>query len=512
MTAVIPNATLILGPPGCGKTYTLIERVQAKLEEGVHPSRIGVVSFTTKAIGEFIDRACDKFGLTRNDFPHFRTLHATGYHGLGLQRGDVMGREDYKRLGSMLGVAFDGADATSVDDGIAIPAMGGSGAKYQQVRMRSIYRKSTLDYEYNYEGDHNLNYSKLVQIDRQMGEYKSKTNRVEFTDMIAKYIDMVEPPHLDMLIVDEAQDLTPLQWDMVRKMAINADEVLIAGDDDQAIHRWTSVDVQEFINSSDHVEVLNQSYRLPRSVWELALRVSARIPGRLEKEFFPQQREGRVTTVGSLWQLPLDEGSWTIMARTNSFVNDIAEHLEESGYFYSRKGRWSIPEAKLEAMGYWKELTLGKGLYVGQVKKLYEAVPKRGEGAVVKHGATKLLDAAGADELLTYDKLVREFGLIAPRHTSELDIVRLSEDEKIYVRAIERRGESIYKAPRIKLSTIHAMKGGEDTNVAVYLGSTKACVESKHPEDEHRIFYVAITRAKENLYLIESDKSYRYDI
>ena len=49
-------------------------------------------------------------------------------------------------------------------------------------------------------------------------------------------------------------------------------------------------------------------------------------------------------------------------------------------------------------------------------------------------------------------------------------------------------------------------------NVAVYLGSTKNCVEGKHPEDEHRIFYVAVTRCKENPYLIESDKSYRYEI
>ena len=137
---MIPNATLILGPPGCGKTYTLIERVQEKLQEGVHPSRIGVVSFTTKAIGEFIDRACAKFSLERNDFPHFRTLHATGYHGLGLQRGDVMGREDYKRLGSMLGVAFDGADATSIDDGISIPAIGGSGAKYLTPRLTAAAR------------------------------------------------------------------------------------------------------------------------------------------------------------------------------------------------------------------------------------------------------------------------------------------------------------------------------------------------------------------------------------
>src|SRR6056300_853736 len=118
---VIDNATLILGPPGCGKTYTLIERVEAKLQEGVHPSRIGVVSFTTKAIGEFVERATTKFNLTKNDFPHFRTLHATGYHGLGLERGDVMSGEDYKVLGKILGLEFKGADSTSMDDGVAVP-------------------------------------------------------------------------------------------------------------------------------------------------------------------------------------------------------------------------------------------------------------------------------------------------------------------------------------------------------------------------------------------------------
>ena len=163
-------------------------------------------------------------------------------------------------------------------------------------------------------------------------------------------------------------------------------------------------------------------------------------------------------------------------------------------------------------MSVWKDLTTGKELYVGRIKQMYEAVPKMGENSVVKRGAIKLLDAAGTDEKLTYDTLVKEFGLLAPITTSPLDIVKLSEDQKIYIRTIERRGESIYDPPRIKISTIHAMKGGEDDNVAVYLGSTKSCVEGKHPEDEHRVFYVAITRAKRRLYLIESDKAYRYMI
>ena len=509
---MIDNATLILGPPGCGKTYTLIERVEAKLQEGVHPSRIGVVSFTTKAIGEFVERATTKFNLTKNDFPHFRTLHATGYHGLGLERGDVMSGEDYKALGKILGLEFKGADSTSMDDGVSVPAMGGSGSKYLQLIMRAVYREATLDYEYNYEEDYSLNFSKLVQVSQQLAEYKSKKNKVDFTDMISNYIDIADPPHLDMLIVDEAQDLTPLQWTMVEKMSKFATEVLIAGDDDQAIHRWTSVDIERFKQSTDRVEVLNQSYRLPRSVWELAMRISERIPGRLEKEFYPREEEGSVRTVGALWHLPLNQGSWTIQARINKYVNDIAEQLEQDGYFYSRKGRWSVSQKKVEAMEVWRDLVDGQAIGIGRVRKLYEAVPKMGAFAAVRRGATTLLDAAGSEDLLTYDMLVKEFGLIAPRDTHPMDVIKMSEEEKIYIRAIERRGENIYREPRIKISTIHAMKGGEDDNVAVYLGSTKNCVEGKHPEDEHRIFYVAVTRCKENLYLIESDKSYRYEI
>ena len=127
-------------------------------------------------------------------------------------------------------------------------------------------------------------------------------------------------------------------------------------------------------------------------------------------------------------------------------------------------------------------------------------------------GSVSLLDMLQPDDNINYQELVKDFKMLAPLDRDAKDIIKLSEDEKLYISALERRGESIEQEPRIKLSTIHAMKGGEDDNVAVYLGSTQACVESKHSEDEHRVFYVAITRAKQNLYLIESDKKYRYII
>ena len=69
---------LILGPPGTGKTYTLIEHVRDYLREGGHPSRLCMVSFTTKAVREMMDRLCIEFHLTPKDFPYVKTIHAMG--------------------------------------------------------------------------------------------------------------------------------------------------------------------------------------------------------------------------------------------------------------------------------------------------------------------------------------------------------------------------------------------------------------------------------------------------
>ena len=56
------------------------------------------------------------------------------------------------------------------------------------------------------------------------------------------------------------------------------------------------------------------------------------------------------------------------------------------------------------------------------------------------------------------------------------------------------------------------MKGGEDDNCAVFLGSTKACVDSKYPDDEHRAMYVGLTRTKNRLCLVDTDHRYRYKL
>ena len=507
---MIPNSKLILGPPGCGKTYRLIQEIEEALQNGVHPSRIGVISFTRKAIEEMITRSCSQFNLESKDFPFMRTSHSLGFHGLGLQPEDVMKLADYKSIGEPIGLTFEKEDEMDLDDGLRTPNLGGTGQDYLQMDGRSRYRMISLEDEFSATYNFNLFYAKAVQFQETLQEYKKTTGKVDFIDMIERYIELGEYPNLDYLFVDEAQDFTPLQWEMVKGMSEYADKIIIAGDDDQAVHRWTGVDVNLFIQSSDNVEYLTQSYRIPRRVHELAASISSRIHGRIEKKFDPRDEQGHVEYVYYMDEIPLNEGSWTIMARTNRYVRDVASFLRSCGFKYSIKGRPSISEKLVENMMTWDELCQGKAVNTERIKRLYAAVPKQGNDAVVKRGATKLLDALSPEDDVDMDTLLNEFGLLRDASHAAYDILKVSYNERDYIEAIYRRGEDLTSKPRIKVSTFHAMKGGEDDNCVVLDKSTAACVNSDHPNDEHRAFYVGVTRARHNLYIVLTGNKYRY--
>ena len=190
-------------------------------------------------------------------------------------------------------------------------------------------------------------------------------------------------------------------------------------------------------------------------------------------------------------------------------AREWADHVRSMGLLYSIRGRSSVNPSVGEVISIWRRLQQGEKIPVASVSKLYENVPKMGDFRVVKRGSSNLLQAVDPESLLSYEDLLM-YGMVAPKDRDAMDVARLGSHDKNYIRAIERRGENILDRPRIKLSTFHAMKGGEDDNCVVSLSSTKACVESAHPDDEHRAFYVGVTRAKKNLHIIESNKKYRY--
>ena len=82
-------------------------------------------------------------------------------------------------------------------------------------------------------------------------------------------------------------------------------------------------------------------------------------------------------------------------------------------------------------------------------------------------------------------------------------------NEKLYIRTMLSSGEKLSLPARIKLQTIHVTKGGEAMNVILALDNTSKIRNSmanslEKQYEEHRIFYVGATRAKQNLYLLKA--------
>ena len=105
------------------------------------------------------------------------------------------------------------------------------------------------------------------------------------------------------------------------------------------------------------------------------------------------------------------------------------------------------------------------------------------------------------------DQLVKDYGLQVK--TVWYEAFDSAGQTKVnYLRKMRKNGEKLNERPRIELSTIHAAKGGEATNVVLLTDLTENIMRSyeRNPDDENRLFYVGATRTKENLHIIEPKK------
>ena len=133
-----------------------------------------------------------------------------------------------------------------------------------------------------------------------------------------------------------------------------------------------------------------------------------------------------------------------------------------------------------------------------------------GNGVRVARGYKKILGEE--DDTFTFEELRDNNGLLATLDMSWNEALdKVPGVDVAYVNALVRRGVDLTAPPRIKLSTIHGAKGGEAGNVVLFTDLTVAAERSMDddPDSMHRVFYVAVTRTKKNLFTVLPENFYR---
>jgi len=503
------KTTTIFGPPGTGKTHTLLSIVEKHLDEGYRPEEIGYFAYTKKAANEAIDRATSKFEYEEKDFEWFRTLHSMAFKQLNLTTKSVMKDRDYKVLGKTLQIK------EFLNANIQIEDNGQSMQKNPFMRIIELARNNMVNIDTQWrrsQGHVEGGFEELERIYGTYIKYKQEHELYDFNDMLLELVNEGVVPSLPVIIIDEAQDLSMLQWYAVILLAKSTKHIYIASDDDQAIFKWAGAIPEMLMRTPGNKKVLNQSFRIPKRVYDVAESVANKIKVRVKKEWSPTSKTGDVSHYSSIEYVPFNkDGEYYVLARTKYVLQKVEEYFKREGIIYNRFNKnKSISEKVCYAINCWNKLVNGDTISLGGAKNMYKYIP--GDGPI-KRGFKTWDKALEDDIVVSYNDLVNNHGLRVPKDLAWNDVLTLiNEDIILYIRKCERRGQDINAIPKIKILTIHGSKGGEADNVVLLSELSRKSHTSllKNGDDERRVFYTGITRTKRNLFLVRSSNDYEY--
>ena len=257
----------------------------------------------------------------------------------------------------------------------------------------------------------------------------------------------------------------------------------MAGDDDQAIYAWAGADVNRFIEEKTEGKyfgerILRKSRRISKAIQEQSEIPISRISGlRKQKEYLPRSEEGHASWISDLNQVDLTKGRWLILTRTKNNLIDIMKDLKEKNFYYqSNKGK-SYSVGMYEGAQAYTKWCKGEKLEEKEVRSVTEYIP----------------DGKWNKKIPWYDIFIAD------------------QKDILYLRNLIAAGEKLSERARIWMSTIHAIKGGEEDNVILSMHQgervqrgIKTSLDKQ--DEEHRVWYVGITRARNNLYKLKAKK------
>lgn len=567
----VEGATLVLAVPGSGKTTTLISHIGYMVNcKGIDANKILALTYTNAAADDMKKRYSAKFG--KNDSVQFRTINSLAY--------EIVNR-------------FSGKKYTIKNSG-----------ELQRI-LRNIYMEY---YPKSYATDGDIKFaqtsitfiknmmlnkdeaSKIIIFEKNGYEVAAKYNRVlqeqnwiDFDDQLVMAYDILKNNHYALsyyqdkykyFCVDEAQDTSKIQHEIIKLLASATNNIFMVGDEDQSIYRFRAAYPEALLNFKNEYPnpfllQLETNYRSTSEIVDLASRFIAKNQNRYLKRMNSQRGMGSkpelifVRTRDEQYQKILDickevRHETVFLYRDNACAIPVADILIRNGIpFRIRKPdeimffnehvvrdiksflRLAMDDCDRESFkqiyNKCKSYIKGKDIEGICRKSVYENrsvfdaayewldYGNRSEGYKadeLKNKIQPMVNMSPSEAIQhIYENGYREYLEEKGLSSDHVEIlISLARDDKTipdffkHLVLLQEQIKGINNGDaRITLSTVHSSKGLEYDDVYIidvfdgmFPGQTLGSLQHQleHSQEERRIFYVAMTRARNRLCFI----------
>ena len=544
---------LVIAGPGSGKTRVLTTRVAYLIKEkSVDPSSILCVTFTNKAANEMRTRIGVLMGA-QVTVPWIGTFHSIGARILRRHAEEVGRSRDF--------VIYDDNDSAVAikqlisNFGESYPA----NLKPAAVGWAIDSAKNELIGPDEYKlYSHGPFQNAVAELYPRYQKLLTKNNAMDFADLLMLTVELFGNEKIleryqkqfQYILVDEYQDTNHAQYTIIKNLAEKHKNLCVVGDVNQAIYSWRGADYKNILQfEKDYPEAqivrLDQNYRSTKSIVEAASKLISLSKHHLKMDLWTDNVEGESISLFEA-RSEQDEGEYIALKIINETQQSIANaSLDDFAILYRTNAqsraleetfiKWGIPYRLVGGVKFYERMEVKDVLaYLRLLQNwndsvAYERAEKLGKNRLKALEAysqsidvhetptielldgvlscTKYLDKYSKDteEEVARKENVRELRTVATQFESLgefLENVALVQEDFLK----DQKSTDVPK-PAVTLMTLHSAKGLEFKTVFL-IGLEEGLFPHQRSlnsidelEEERRLCYVGITRAKHKLHL-----------